>query len=59
MRKFSVCRICFRELASEGKIDADTSKWRQFFALYSFERKAKVLAPWAEGMRSLFGIPAS
>ncbi len=37
-----------QKLASEGKIDAETSKWRQYFASYSFERKAKVLAPWAE-----------
>jgi len=37
-----------QKLASEGKIDAETSKWRQFFATYSFERKAKVLGPWAE-----------
>lgn len=38
------------KLAAEGKIDADTAKFRKNYALYSFYRKGKELAKFAEEM---------
>ncbi|MFZ4579194.1 MAG: hypothetical protein ACOYOB_12425 [Myxococcota bacterium] len=35
-------------LLAEGKIDADTAKWRKNYASYSFDRRGKVLAAYAE-----------
>lgn len=36
------------KLLAEGKIDADTAKFRKEYAGYSFERTGKVLSAWAE-----------
>lgn len=37
------------KLAAEGKIDAETAKWRKYYANFSFERRTKALVPYAEG----------
>jgi hypothetical protein len=37
------------KLAAEGKVDADSQKWRKHYAAYSFERKGKVLISYVEG----------
>jgi len=36
------------KLAAEGKVDADTAKWRKHYAGYSFERRGKALIGFAE-----------
>ncbi|MSP90564.1 MAG: hypothetical protein EXR79_01975 [Myxococcales bacterium] len=36
------------KLGAEGKIDAETVKWRKHYAGYSFERRGKALVGWVE-----------
>ena len=36
------------KLAAEGKVDAETAKWRKHYAGYSFERRGKTLIGFAE-----------
>ena len=36
------------KLAAEGKVDAETAKWRKHYAGYSFERRGKALVSFAE-----------